>query len=287
MLHGVVTASSVDPVTGEETASGELLEAGARRGIPIRALRGDSLGSRHPAVADRIAAQLRELDAKHGGPVTVIFDVHSDQATARESRLADLSPAALVRVLVTRVGDGRLTRADAIARLPVDALAANGVATLAVAAPSPVARGLAASPGVASGRLAVPDDFATPSADPRIVILDDAAPEDAMAIRAAVAVIATSGGLTADAAIAARALRKPCVVSATVRLGDRDQPARGDWVTVDGSGGGVYIGALPTRWTPTPGPAAQIVEWLALQPDETLDAALERAKRRGSQAPSG
>jgi len=278
VLHGLLTASSVDLATGEERASGDLVQPGVRNGLPLRAARGDCVVLRDAALADDVTATLRALDAERGWPVTARFDVASGRATLAHAEPAVLSPVALVRVLATRVADGRLARDAALHRLTAEALASDGTFVIASTPPAPIARGLAASPGVAAGRLATPDDFRHASPDPRIVIVDDAAPEDAMAIRAAAAVIATSGGLTADAAIAARALRKPCVVSAPVRLGDRDQPARGDWVTVDGASGSVYIGALPTRWSPTSSYAAAILDWIRPHGAETLAQALDRAR---------
>ena len=238
-----------------------------------------------PALAHRVAQKLRELDTADRWPLVACFEVRDDVELLARVEPAPLSPSALVRVLVERVRDGRLTREDALTRVTLDALAATtSRALVAPTAAPPIARGLAASPGVAAGRLATPEDFARACADPRVVIVDDAAPEDAMAIRACVAIIATSGGLTADAAIAARALRKPCVVSTPLRPGDRDHPARGDWITVDGTSGAVYIGVLDTHWAPATTFAAELIAWLAPRDGEAPGDALLRAQRAIGQA---
>lgn len=76
-----------------------------------------------------------------------------------------------------------------------------------------VARGVGASPGLATGKLA----FSAADADRRkgeklVFLCDEAGHEDRIGIEAAVAVVSVRGGLTGDAAIMARALGKPCVV---------------------------------------------------------------------------
>jgi pyruvate,orthophosphate dikinase len=284
VLTGTLTVTSVDLVSGEETASGELTIAGARP-LAFRAVRGDSVTTLSPELATRVADRLRTLDAEHGRPVRAVFAVENDAETVTRVEPAPLAGLALIRVLVERVRAGRHARAHAIARLTPADLALAGTFVLDPSATrTVVARGLAASPGAAAGRLALPADFDTASDEARILVLDDAGPEDAAAIRASVAIVATSGGLTADAAIAARALRKPCVVSAAIRLTDRDGPARGDWVTVDGSSGEVLRGALPTTWAPSSPFAAELVSWLAPAPGEAPGEALIRAQKQGAQA---
>ncbi len=283
MLTGVLHVTSVDPVSGEEIATGELAIQGARAALPFRSMRGESVQTRAKQLADRIATQVRAIDAEHGHPVRVRFDVVDDAEALVSVEPLALSPAALVRTLVERVRHARLARDLALARITPLELESSGMFVLEHAALAPYARGLAASPGAAAGRLALPADFDTAAGDARVLVIDDAAPEDAIAIRAAAAIIATSGGLTADAAIAARALRKPCVVSAPVRLGDRNQPARGDWVTVDGSTGEIHVGALPTRWAPSTPFAAELVSWLDPGPAERPADALIRWRNAAAQ----
>jgi pyruvate,orthophosphate dikinase len=283
-LVGTLTVTSVDPVSGEELASGELLDAATRRATAFRAVRGESITSGHPELAARISDRLRALDGEHGRPVRARFEITGGNETLASVEPAPLSPSALVRVLAERVRDGRLARDAALARITPVELEATGTFMLGASRPAPFTHGLAASGGAASGKLALPADFEREDPEPRVLVIDDASPEDASAIRACVAIVATAGGLTADAAIAARALRKPCVVSTPLRLSDRDGAARGHWVTVDGSTGNVYLGALPTTWTPATPFAAEVLAWLAPEDDERPSAALVRAQRATAQA---
>lgn len=275
-LRGVLVLTSVDPVTGAELVSGELAPIGARA-IPFRSTRGESVLTRAPELAERLAQQLAALDREHGRPVRVRIEIgeHGERVEAVET--ATLGPIALARVIAERCAAGRVQREAALAWISRGDAEGMGIFALTTAPAAAHARGLAASPGCAAGRLALPDDVvAAKDGEPRVVVVDDASPEDAAALRASVAIVATSGGLTADAAIAARALRKPCVVSAPLRLGEPGGPARGDWVTVDGGRGEVHLGVLATTWTPATPHVAEIAGWIGLTPGESLARALER-----------
>ncbi len=276
-LRGLLVVTSVDPVTGEERASGELMPAGARA-MPLWASRGDSLTARAPELVESLAARLAALDREHGRPVRVRIEL-AEGGVMREEAVepATLSALGLARVIAERCAAARVERDAALAWITRADAEGMGTIALAAAPPPAHARGLGASPGCAAGRLALPHDvLAASDGEARIVVVDDASAEDAAAIRAAAAIVATSGGLTADAAIAARALRKPCVVSAPLRLGEPGGPARGDWVTVDGGRGEVYLGALATTWTPGSPHVAEIARWITLGAGESLAAALAR-----------
>lgn len=284
MISGDLTVHSVHQITGEEVITGELRRDGARP-IPFTSTRGDSVKSLVPEIAAELERQVRAFDRQHDAPVETVFRLVAGNATLVRVTLATLWPAAHARMLVERVQASRITRAAAIARITPAELAACGALVLDATSQRPIAQGLAASPGTAVGRLALPVDVESATdSDPRVLVIDDATPEDAVAIRAAVAILATSGGLTADAAIAARALRKPCVVSTPLRLADPGGPARGDWVTVDGSAGEVYSGALPTTWTPSSPFAAELITWLQPAASETPMEALLRAQKAHAQA---
>ena len=288
MLTGVLQVTSVDPVSGEELASGELTMAGVRAALPFRATRGECVQTKSPELAARIAERLRALDAEHGAPVRARFDIANDLETFVSAERATLPALALVRVLVQRVADARLTKTDALGRIAPADLAACGSHVLDATTEKPVAHGLAASGGAAVGRLATPKDVETATdGEPRVLVIDDASPEDAAAIRACVAILATSGGLTADAAIAARALRKPCVVSTPLRLSDPGSPGLGDWVTVDGTKGDVYAGVLATTWTPSTPHAADLVSWLAREGNESPAETLLRLRNAAAQGSTG
>ena len=119
-----------------------------------------------------------------------------------------------------------------------------------------VARGIAASPGAASGRIVFTSAAAQAGAarDERcILIRRETAPEDIRGMHAAVAVLTERGGMTSHAAVIARGLGLPCIVGASeIRINARDRSLttrdgrtfrEGDTITVDGTNGEILAGA--------------------------------------------
>jgi len=112
-------------------------------------------------------------------------------------------------------------------------------------------RGIAASPGQARGAVVfTPEAAMARASESPILFRIETSHEDSNAIRAASAVVVTRGGITADAAIIARTLGKPCVVSCSgvridysnrvmhfIALGVARSIGEGEIVTVDGSAG--------------------------------------------------
>jgi pyruvate, orthophosphate dikinase len=112
--------------------------------------------------------------------------------------------------------------------------------------------GLGACPGVATGRLATTADAAVrmAAAGPVILVRPHTSPRDIHGLAAANGIVTATGGPASHAAVVARAMGKPAVVSATglaiegtsVRVGDRTLP-EGTLITIDGTTGAVVLGA--------------------------------------------
>ncbi|WP_370157350.1 putative PEP-binding protein [Salipiger bermudensis] len=119
-----------------------------------------------------------------------------------------------------------------------------------------IGRGVAASPGAATGKIVFSSSEAQASAargEPCILVRRETSPEDVRGMHAAVAVLTERGGMTSHAAVIGRGLGLPCVVGAArmgFRLNDKTLLAEdgrrfreGDTLTVDGSSGQVLAGA--------------------------------------------
>jgi pyruvate,orthophosphate dikinase len=115
-----------------------------------------------------------------------------------------------------------------------------------------LAKGQCASPGVASGPLALTQDAALAFArggEPPIFVRNEMDASDVPAIKAAAGVIIARGGITADGAVAARALGKPCIVGCSslivsgtsLRAGGSLIP-EGAKLTIDGASGSIEMG---------------------------------------------
>jgi pyruvate,orthophosphate dikinase len=122
----------------------------------------------------------------------------------------------------------------------------------------PIAKGLPASPGAASGNIvfSVEEALERVSAGEKVVLVRlETSPEDVEGMKAAEAIVTARGGMTSHAAVVARGMGKCCVVGCSalnvdyekrvVRVGDRAYRS-GDTMTIDGATGNVYEGVLPT-----------------------------------------
>jgi pyruvate,orthophosphate dikinase len=294
-ISGAGTASSRHPITGEPVIFGEIawdrqgedVSLGRGAGVSLRRAaagrRGDeSLEARAPGLlatlTEALAVAERALDAV--ADLEIVVD--AGQLFVVQLRASVLTPRAEVRTLVDRAESGTLTRAEAVRRVRLETMARVGRVELVPEGELPggsasvLGRGLGASPGAASGRVAidVQDAIARAGAGESVVLVrSDASPEDAPAVRAAVAVATASGGLTSHAAVMSRALGKPCAVSVSslrIRGGDvfverSGQPPErlvaGDLVTVDGTRGLLVSGVAPTRWVADDDTPGRLSSW--------------------------
>ncbi|MDQ3036569.1 MAG: PEP-utilizing enzyme, partial [Myxococcota bacterium] len=283
------------PVTGEKHLFGEFLpgaqgdEVVGGRSSPAgltAAASGrraaESLERHCPAAFQELERIAIELEARDGDAQDVELTVQSGTLWILQVRTAKRSPRAAIRIAVDLVREGRIDRAQAIARidpatlsglvaraLPSDAeLEAGGHAAITIGVP--------ASPGATAGR-AVYDPTeaieATARGESVILVRTECSPEDAPGIRAAAGVLTSSGGLTSHAAVIARALGKPCIVAAGELRIDAEQahaevrkpagivivlPAT---ITIDGSNGRVLAGELPLSLTFALPEAREMLEW--------------------------
>ena len=171
-------------------------------------------------------------------------------------RIARTSRAA-VQIAVTLAEDGVIPKSEALLRIEPRAL--NELLHRQVdrtGARDVVARGIAASPGAATGVLVFSAEAAQANAargEPSILARHETTPEDIRGMHAAVAVLTERGGMTSHAAMIARGLGLPCVVGASriaIDAGDKTLTTRdgrvlkaSDVVTLDGSAGEALAGA--------------------------------------------
>lgn len=283
------------PVTGEKHLFGEFLPRA--QGDEITSGRASPAGLSAAASGRRAADSLERvcppafaaleriaiaLEARHGDAQDVELTVESGTLWVLQIRTAKRSPRAAIRIAVDLVREGRIDRAQAIARidpttldalvsraLPDDeALAAQGIAPLTVGVP--------ASPGAIAGRVAIdPADAIAAAArgERAILVRTECSPEDAPGIRAAAGVLTSSGGLTSHAAVIARALGRPCIVAASelrVEEGQGRAEIRKPGgvtlelpvaITIDGATGRVIAGELDLALDFALPEAREVLEW--------------------------
>ena len=228
-------------------------------------------GSRH---GKQLAAAMLKLEKHYKRIQQVTYSLVGDELWLLKTLPAKLSPKAELKALVDMVDEGILTRDEAL--LSVDPLMLDQFLhpTLDPAAAQKVfASGIAASPGAVSGQLVFNSAEAhAAKAKGRAVILvrHETSPEDIQGMHAAEGVLTVRGGLLSHAAVIARGMGKPCVVGASTLRIDEQQGTMtslgtvirvGETITIDGSTGRIFHGAVPTMKPEISGDFGTILEW--------------------------
>jgi pyruvate, orthophosphate dikinase len=252
---GYGVAESRDPATGAFAPTGTFRRsvrramAEDRPGEPLEDL---------PGGRDLLVSALRTLELHMRGVAQVEFEVRDAElallAARRVERPAprtairlalDLAEAAVIDD-VTAVGSIRSSDIEALLH---PQLQLTGHET-------EFAHGLPASTGAAVGRIALSSERAvewSEGGDPVVLVAEETSPGDLPGILAAKAIVTVRGGLAAHAAVVARGLGRPAVCGATaVRIhraagtvaSDGQSLAEGDVISVDGSSGTIYVGAV-------------------------------------------
>jgi pyruvate,orthophosphate dikinase len=251
---------SRDPSTGARgicgeflvNAQGEDVVAGIRMPLPLDEMRG-----LFPAAFAELDRTVAALDAHYRDVQDIEFTIEEGRLYLLQTRSAKRTAAAAVRAAVEMVEEGLLTRDDAIARIDpaqIDHLLHPMIDP--DASYDVVARGLAASPGAASGSVVFDADTAEAWArDGKDVILVrwETSPDDIHGLIAARGILTAHGGIASHAALVARGMGKPCVAGCselTIDLAHRAATidghaiAEGDLITLDGGTGAVILGAV-------------------------------------------
>jgi len=255
---GTGVAFTRNPATGEAKLYGEFLAnaqgedvvSGARTPEPISALR-DVMPSAYQEL-DRMA---RTLERHFRDVQDMEFTIEDGHLYMLQTRRAQRTGQAAFRVACDMVSEELISEEEAVARIPPQALEQLLHPTIdAKASLDLLGKGLPASPGAASGIVVFDADTAAERGrhgEAVILVRRETSPEDFHGMVASKAIVTARGGMTSHAAVVARGMGKPCVVSVqgmdvseatgTLTLGGRTLRA-GDWITLDGTQGTLYAG---------------------------------------------
>ncbi len=254
--HG--SAASRDPDTGAFAPSG-VFHRGVRRSEPPSGP-GEPL-AQMPGGADLLREALATLEHHFRTVAQVGFELKDGElALLSAAPLSHPSPQATVRLAVDLAQAGTLDKATAVRSVRPEQVQALLHPQLRLRGGEPLlVRGLAASPGAASGRISLSSlDALDRAADgvPTILVMTETTPADVPGLLAAAAVVTTGGGLASHAAVVARGAGRPAVCGAsslrvdpaTGRISvDGRELHEGDVISVDGRTGDVYVGAVEIR----------------------------------------
>ena len=206
-----------------------------------------------PGVAAQLRDALRRLEDEFVDVQDVEFTIEKGKLWLLQTRAAKRTPLAALRFAIDFVKERRISPAQALQRLEGIDLAALTTKHL-LATGTPAARGIGASTGIAVGRAAFDPASAiqlSSGGDPIILVRPDTTTADVAGFAVAAGIVTAVGGRTAHAALVARQIGKPCVVGcATLEVEPGQRGARvngvvlneGDWLSIDGESGTVYIG---------------------------------------------
>jgi pyruvate,orthophosphate dikinase len=246
---------SRNPMTGSDEPFGEWLPGGQGEDVvsgtvdvePITALRDE-----HPEVYDGLLAAAKTLEAHDRDVQDIEFTVEDETLWLLQTRVAKRSAQAAVRLALAFRGEGVIDDEETVRRVTpaqVRALLAPGLQPEDRLAAPLLAKGLAACPGVVSGRVYTDVDAALDAADGGadvILVRPWTSPEDVAGMIAARGVVTEIGGATSHAAVVSRELGRPAVVGCGAGVASA---LEGLTVTVDGTEGEVRKGDLRlTAW---------------------------------------
>jgi pyruvate, orthophosphate dikinase len=258
-----------DPATGEATpygdylpnAQGEDVVAGIRRTLGL-----DALGERHPDQHDELVDVMRTLEAHYRDMCDIEFTIERERLWILQTRVGKRTAAAAVRMAVEMAHEGLIDRDTALLRVEPTSLEQMLHPRLDTPITAePLASGLNASPGAASGRAVFDADRAVEVAadgTPVILVRIETAPDDIHGMAVDQGILTSHGGRTSHAAVVARGMGTPAVTGVSGIVVDEEGGRftagstvveDGDVITLDGGTGTVYLGELPlTPPEPTP-----------------------------------
>ena len=263
-ISGSGVVQFVDPVTGQSQVTGRYLGQSQGRDALNRteALyltrdpRGPSLEELAPAIFADLNRYGMACRTKLREEMQVEFTVEDGHLSVLDAVRVARSARAGLKIAVALAEDGIISRDEAVLRVEPRSLTEllhsqvdpRGVRDV-------FARGIAASPGAATGRIVFTSAAAQESAargEPCILCRRETEPEDIRGMNSAVGVLTERGGVTSHAAVIARGLGVPCVVGASgVRLDAKERRLtaadgrvfnEGDQITLDGTKGEVMAG---------------------------------------------
>jgi pyruvate, orthophosphate dikinase len=274
---GTGVAFTRNPITGEKTlygdflanAQGEDVVAGIRDPEPISTLR-----QRLPAVYEQFHRYAKKLEAYYRDVQDVEFTVERGRLYLLQTRSAKRTGAAAVKIAVDMAAEGLLSEREAVLRVEprqVEQMIHPRVDPGVTA--TPVAGGVPASPGAATGAAVFdPDRAEAWKREGRKVLLVrvETSPSDVHGMVAAEGVLTSVGGTASHAALVARGMGIPCVVGASEIQIDLEHRAfvagsrrvgEGEEITIDGTTGAIYRGRVPAV-SPRPTPELQqLLSW--------------------------
>ncbi|MCL2344071.1 MAG: pyruvate, phosphate dikinase, partial [Firmicutes bacterium] len=275
---GTGVAFTRDPATGEKklygeflmNAQGEDVVAGIRTPQTI-----DQLHETNPAVYDEFVDIATRLEQHYQDMQDMEFTIERGKLYMLQTRNGKRTAQAALQVAVDLVDEGLCTKEEALLKIDpkqLDSLLHPQFEPQALKAAVPVGNGLAASPGAACGAVYFTAEEAKAAAKngPVLLVRSETSPEDIEGMAAAQGILTATGGRTSHAAVVARGMGTCCVAGCgALRINEegkyltigQNRVNEGEFMSLDGSTGNVYIGKLPTVDATISGNFGKVMGW--------------------------
>ena len=276
---GTGVAFTRDPATGEKKLMGEFLMnaqgedvvAGVRTPQHI-----DQLKEVMPDVYNEFVEICHKLEDHYRDMQDMEFTIEDRKLYMLQTRNGKRTAFAALKIACDLVDEGMIDEAKAVSMIEprnLDTLLHPTFDTEAVKKATPIGKGLAASPGAASGQIVFTAEDAKTWADAgkKVVLVRlETSPEDIEGMKASQGILTVRGGMTSHAAVVARGMGTCCVSGVSEIVMDEENKKfelggktfhEGDVISFDGTTGNVYDGAIPTQEAQIAGEFGRIMGW--------------------------
>ena len=276
---GTGVAFTRNPATGEKKLMGEFLTnaqgedvvAGVRTPMPI-----DQMAQKFPEAFAQFQNVCQILEDHYRDMQDMEFTVEAGKLYMLQTRNGKRTAAAALKIACDLVDEGMITEQGAVAMIDprnLDTLLHPQFDAKALKAAEPMGKALPASPGAACGKIVFTAEDAKEWAargEKVVLVRLETSPEDIEGMKAAQGILTVRGGMTSHAAVVARGMGTCCVSGCSAIVMDEENKQftlsgktyhEGDWLSLDGSTGNIYDGAMPTVDASIGGEFGRIMAW--------------------------
>ena len=304
---GTGVAFTRDPATGEKKLMGEFLTnaqgedvvAGVRTPMPIA-----EMAEKFPEAYDEFVKVCNILEDHYRDMQDMEFTVEHGKLYMLQCRNGKRTAPAALKIACDLVDEGMISEQQAVAMIDprnLDTLLHPQFDPKALKATEPVGKALPASPGAACGKIVFNAEDAKEWAargEKVVLVRLETSPEDIEGMKAAQGILTVRGGMTSHAAVVARGMGKCCVSGCgAINMDESNKQFtlagktyhEGDWLSLDGSTGNIYDGAMPTVDANVGGDFGRIMAWadkfrrLKVRTNADTPADAARARSLGAQ----
>ena len=276
---GTGVAFTRNPATGEKKLFGEFLTnaqgedvvAGVRTPMPI-----SEMADKFPEAFQQFEKVCKTLEDHYRDMQDMEFTVEHGQLYMLQTRNGKRTPAAALKIACDLVDEGMIDEKQAVAMIEprsLDTLLHPQFDAEALKSAPVLAKALGASPGAASGKVVYTAEDAKEWAargEKVVLVRLETSPEDIEGMKAAQGILTVRGGMTSHAAVVARGMGKCCVSGCgEIKMDEANKQfelagktfREGDWLSLDGSTGTIYDGAIPTVPATIGGEFGRVMGW--------------------------